>query len=289
MKKWISLLRISHWIKNLLVFVPIIASHSFSNLRDVQSAIILFFLFGICASGVYIINDVMDIQSDRQHHAKKNRPIAKGVIKVRSAVFLAMSLMVSTLIIAQVFLPSALGILTLYMFSTFIYTLRLKKILFLDVIFLVFFYEIRIIAGGLATDIKLSIWLLGFTSFFFLSLALAKRYSELGNSLIENQKVNFRRGYLPEDAMALSQLGISASYSSIIILILYLANTDTSANYNHPEWLFGLVPLFTYWMSTFWLTTIRTLNSEDAVQLIFRDRRTLIVLPLILVIFLASM
>jgi len=270
LKTWIQALRGHHWFKNVLLFLPLALAHrlTISNLLSTATG---FVLFGICASGLYIMNDLLDLHSDRGHPWKHKRPFAAGDISIpggllTSCIFLAGSL-------ALAFLLSAPFAITLcfYAVLTMWYSVSLKKAVLLDVFVLSGFYSIRLLAGALITNIPLSQWFLVFSLFFFLSLAMAKRYSELvhAEQLVKNGESG--RGYIGNDREVLLVLGIASSFASVIILSLYVHSQEVGILYHSPEPLLLLCPIILYWLSRLWLKAHRGDLYEDPITLAIRD------------------
>jgi hypothetical protein len=186
-KTWVRGLRVHQWVKNVLVFIPLFTSHHVSDLRAIKADVILFFAFCACASVIYIINDLLDLPADRAHATKSRRPFASGDLSILQGAMLAILFAAISITLAA-FLPQpAQAVLLLYFVLTSLYSVFLKRKLILDVLTLASLYTVRIFAGGLATHIRLSGWLITFSLFFFLSLAICKRSSELMNLLKSNR------------------------------------------------------------------------------------------------------
>lgn len=268
---WISALRGHHWAKNLLMFLPLALAHSI--LPDVIiPTLIGFVLFGLCASGLYILNDLLDLHSDRDHPWKKQRPFAAGRISIPQGL-LASSLLLCGALSAGFLLKAQFGFaLVGYTALTMWYSLQLKKIALLDVFVLSSFYSFRIIAGALLSSTPLSQWFLAFSLFFFLSLAMAKRYSELVHAKDLIKSGNSGRGYMGDDRELLLSLGVGSSFSAVVILSLYVHSQEVRILYRSPEFLLLLCPVVLYWLSRNWLLAHRGALREDPVTLAIRDR-----------------
>lgn len=268
---WINAIRGHHWAKNLLLFLPLALSHnlSFAPLLD---TFLGFVLYGLCASGLYILNDLLDLHSDREHPWKKARPFAAGEISIPQG--LAASGILLSLAIGLAFtLAFSFGLaLVAYAAVTMLYSFVLKKIALLDVFVLCSFYSFRIVAGALISATPLSQWFLAFSLFFFLSLAMAKRYSELVHAGELLKSGNSGRGYRTEDRDLLLALGVSSSFAAVIILSLYVHSQEVLALYSSPQYLFLICPIMLYWLSRNWLLAHRGELKEDPVTLSIRDR-----------------
>jgi 4-hydroxybenzoate polyprenyltransferase/phosphoserine phosphatase len=270
-RTWVNALRGHHWAKNLLLFLPLLLSHNLSISPIIRTAF-GFVLYGLCASGLYILNDLLDLHSDRDHPWKKERPFAAGEISIPEGLLATFTLLCTSLVLG--FLLSAQFGLALvgYAALTMAYSFYLKKIALLDVFVLSSFYSFRILAGALISSTPLSQWFLAFSLFLFLSLAMAKRYSELlhANDLIAAG--NSGRGYRVDDRELLLALGVGSAFSAVVIFSLYVHSQDVRELYRSPEYLFLLCPIVLYWLSRNWLLAHRGELKEDPVTLAIRDR-----------------
>jgi 4-hydroxybenzoate polyprenyltransferase/phosphoserine phosphatase len=270
LRTWVNALRGHHWAKNLLLFLPLALSHNLT-IEPLVRTLAGFALYGCCASGLYILNDLLDLHSDREHPWKKARPFAAGEISipeglVASSILLASAVGLGFLLDAQ-FGMALLG----YAALTMLYSLYLKKIALLDVFVLSSFYSVRILAGALISGTPLSQWFLAFSMFFFLSLAMAKRYSELLHASELVTAGNSGRSYRTGDRELLLSLGIGSSFSAVVILSLYVHSQDVLLLYSSPDFLFLLCPIVLYWLSRNWLLAHRGELKEDPVTLAIRD------------------
>jgi 4-hydroxybenzoate polyprenyltransferase len=269
-RTWINALRGHHWAKNLLLFLPMFLAHNLAAGPLVRT-FIGFALYGFCASGLYILNDLLDLHSDREHPWKKKRPFAAGEISIPEGL-IASAVLLSTALGLGFFLNTKFGFALLgYAALTMLYSLYLKKIALLDVFILSSFYSFRILAGALITGTPLSQWFLAFSMFFFLSLAMAKRYSELLHAKDLVLAGNSGRGYHAGDRELLLALGVGSSFSAVVIFSLYVHSQDVGLLYSTPEFLFLLCPIVLYWLSRTWLLAHRGELKEDPVTLAIRD------------------
>ncbi|MGA6987015.1 MAG: UbiA family prenyltransferase [Terriglobales bacterium] len=267
---WINALRGHHWAKNLLLFLPLALSHNLA-VEPMVRTLAGFVLFGGCASGLYILNDLLDLHSDREHPWKKGRPFATGDISIPEGL-LASFLLLSAGLGLGFFLDLQFGLALLgYAALTMLYSLYLKKIALLDVFVLSSFYSFRILAGALISATPLSQWFIAFSMFFFLSLAMAKRYSELLHASDLVRTGNSGRGYHTGDRELLLSLGVGSSFSAVVIFSLYVHSQDVLLLYSSPEALFLLCPIVLYWLSRTWLLAHRGELKEDPVTLAIRD------------------
>jgi 4-hydroxybenzoate polyprenyltransferase len=271
LRTWINAVRGLHWAKNLLLFLPLVLAHNLMP-EPLARTFFGFVLYGACASGLYILNDLLDLHSDREHPWKKQRPFAAGEISIPQGLLASVTLLGTALAFGFALEPSFGFALLGYAALTMWYSLQLKKIALLDVFVLSSFYSFRILAGALISGTPLSQWFLAFSMFFFLSLAMAKRYSELvhaGNLL---QSGNSGRGYRGDDRELLMALGVGSSFAAVVILSLYVHSQEVRILYLSPEYLFLLCPIVLYWLSRNWLLAHRGELKEDPVTLAIRDR-----------------
>jgi 4-hydroxybenzoate polyprenyltransferase/phosphoserine phosphatase len=268
---WINALRGHHWAKNLLLFLPLALAHNLVPELIVRT-FVGFLLYGACASGLYILNDLLDLHSDREHPWKKQRPFAAGEISIPQGL-LASLILLSGAFGAGFVLDLKFGLALLgYATLTMWYSLQLKKLALLDVFVLSSFYSFRILAGALLSGTPLSQWFLAFSLFFFLSLAMAKRYSELVHAGNLVKSGNSGRGYRGDDRELLLSLGVGSSFAAVVILSLYVHSQEVRVLYVAPEFLFLLCPIVLYWLSRIWLLAHRGELKEDPVTLAIRDR-----------------
>ena len=269
-RAWFNALRGYHWAKNLLLFLPLALSHNLA-VAPILRTLVGFALYGFCASGLYILNDLLDLHSDREHPWKKKRPFAAGTISIPGGLIASLLLLSSALGFGFLLdIPFGLALLG-YATLTMLYSLYLKKIALLDVFILSSFYSFRIVAGALISNTPLSQWFLTFSMFFFLSLAMAKRYSELLHASDLVKTGNSGRGYHTGDRELLLSLGVGSSFSAVVIFSLYVHSQDVLLLYSSPEYLFLLCPIVLYWLSRTWLQAHRGELKEDPVILAIRD------------------
>ena len=304
----IRLLRLHHWIKNLLIFVPLLLAHQLLNWGAWQRAACAFFCFGLCASGVYVLNDLFDLPADRRHPQKKARPLAAGIVSIPAALALSLACISLGLGVAGLWLtPVFTALLVAYGALALLYSLSWKKLALIDVFLLASFYSLRLFAGGSVTGIWPSNWLLGFSAFFFFSLAMGKRYSELilTGALEHHRRYDdppgtfrvrvtgngleaFGRGYRPGDREFLSAVGIASAYASVIILALYMSSQEISMLYRRPVFLWLTAPLVLYWLSRIWLLAHRGELVDDPVVFAIKDCTSYVIgLGVLLVMLLA--
>lgn len=274
-------LRVHQWAKNILIFIPLFAAHQEKDPILVGKSLLAFGAFCLCASATYMINDLLDLPSDRRHPRKRHRPFAAGLLPLSSGLIFV-PLLLGTAFASGIFLTPAFFLtLGAYFLLTLAYSLWIKRIVILDIIFLAILYTLRIIAGGNAMGFPPSFWLLAFSVFFFLSLAMVKRYSELLVSKRAGQISPHGRGYHTEDFPVINSLGAASAYGSILILSLYINSPEVQALYRYPKTLWLLIPLLLYWISRVWLITHRGQMHDDPVIFALRDKVSLVLAVLV--------
>ncbi len=284
---WVKALRFHQWMKNLLVFAPLLAAHQITDVDLFIRGIFTFFVFGLCASSVYVLNDLLDLPDDRHHPTKRNRPFAAGKLSVFAGLAVAPLLLITAFSAAAWVLPwKFTTTLATYYVLTLAYSLVLKRVMMVDVIALGMLYTIRIIGGAFAFELDLTFWILAFSMFIFLSLALVKRYAELIDARKKGKEAKARgRGYYPSDLEMLSSLGAASGYLSVMVLALYIQDMKTISMYRHPELIWLTCPLLLFWVSRTWMLTHRGEMHDDPVVFAIKDKVSLVVGLLFGVIF----
>lgn len=285
---YLRAMRTYQWMKNLLLFVPLLTAHKFNSIPLVTSEILAFFAFSLCSSGVYVLNDLLDLPADRAHPRKRSRPFAAGDLPLAHGLALALLSPAAGLVIAYLLSPEFCAILLLYMLITFAYSIRLKAYAIVDVIILATLYTIRVFAGAVVIGVTLSFWLLTFSMFLFLSLALVKRCSELVMMSSTSGKVAKGRGYHVDDIGYLQMMGIASGYLAILVVALYIDSPVVTAQYSRPQLLWLLCPTLLFWISRVWLKTGRGEMHDDPLIFTIRDTGSRLVgLICVLTVFLS--
>lgn len=279
LQDWRKALRLHQWMKNLLIFVPLLAAHRLTDPVLLGQGILAFLLFGLCASSVYLLNDLLDLPDDRLHHTKRHRPFAAGRLSIRSGLLVCPLLLAGAFAGAAWLLPWSFAVtLAAYYGLTLGYSLLFKRHMVVDVIALALLYTLRIIAGAAAFELPLTFWILAFSMFIFLSLALVKRYAELREAWRGGHTGKTRgRGYYPDDLEMISSLGAAAGYLAVMVLALYIRDQATVSLYRYPELIWLACPLLLFWISRVWMLTHRGQMNEDPVVFAVRDRVSLLV------------
>lgn len=274
-KEYAKMLRVHQWAKNVLIAVAPILDQKIFEIVNIFYIAGAFFAFSFLASAVYIFNDLFDLSMDRAHATKRNRPLAAGRIHAGTGIKIAFGL-VALAVLISLFLPIEFGIvLGCYFVITTVYSLKVKRWLLVDVLTLAGLYTVRIIAGMAATLAEPSFWLLAFAVFFFLSLALVKRYVELdhANDLGEKEKLS-GRGYRAEDKTIIAQAGIASAFASVVVLALYLQSPSMFEAFRDPYLLWPICPLVLYIILRIWILANRREFNEDPVTFILTDWRS---------------
>jgi len=274
---FIRAMRIYQWSKNLLIFAPLFLSHTILEAAKLAITAEAFVAFSAAASAIYVINDLLDLDSDRQHVRKRHRPIAAGTLSIMEATALAILLLVISLVISLRMPPHAGILLVLYLVSSFAYSIFVKTQVFLDVITLAGLYTVRLLFGGVVASIVISAWTLAFSIFFFTSLATCKRLSELRGDGVKNKGPLPGRAYSQTDLLSLTALATSSGYVAVLILALYLNSPEVVVLYGHPRVLWFLVPVLMYWISRTIMMANRGAMHDDPIVFAFGDRASQVV------------
>jgi 4-hydroxybenzoate polyprenyltransferase len=280
----LRLWRLYQWSKNLLVYLPLIASHKLGLSKEFQETTVAFISFCFAATSGYLVNDLLDKQRDLLHPIKQKRPIPSGLIsnleaKVWILVFTSVAVW-SSLTISTLFFASILS----YLFLTFTYSLVFKKLVMVDILSLSLLYLIRILGGSIASQTEVSVWLIVFTGFLFLSLGAAKRYSELIRFTNDEYFDKNGRGYKPSDASVVQTFGIVPCFAATVILSIYVTDDATQQLYEYPPLLLLTIPIFLTWTMKLWIQIHRGVIIEDPIVYLLRNRETWISVVLILAV-----
>ncbi len=271
--QWIKGARLHQWLKNVLIFIPLVTAHAWNDPEKLALCLLAFLSFGLCASSVYLLNDLLDLAADRRHPRKCRRPFAAGTLPIQhGAAAIPLLLLAAFALSLWINPPWFAACLASYYLLTLLYSLRLKRVLMLDAIVLAGLYTLRIIAGATAAQVTLSFWLLAFSMFLFLSLALVKRYTEL-HTLLQRGELNAQgRGYRVDDLAILQSLGGSAGYLAVLVLALYINSPEVQKLYRQPMLIGFLCPVLLYWISRVWLFAHRGLMPDDPVIFALTDK-----------------
>jgi 4-hydroxybenzoate polyprenyltransferase/phosphoserine phosphatase len=287
LRDWRKAMRMHQWLKNALIFVPLLASHRFTQFDLMRDGVFAFFCFGLCASSVYILNDLLDLGDDRHHKSKCNRPFASGRLSIKAGLIFVPTLLVAAFGAALLLLPWQFSaVMAAYYGLTLAYSLQLKRLMAVDVIVLAMLYTTRIIAGVAAFNLTLTFWILAFSMFIFLSLAMVKRYAELRDARVREVTTMARgRGYYPGDLDMIASLGASSGYLAVMVLALYIQDAKTTALYVTPHVIWLACPLLLFWVTRVWMLTHRGQMNEDPVVFAIRDRTSQLIGAVFLLMF----
>lgn len=268
---YIKALRPHQWLKNVLVFLPMLAAHQLDGPALLLS-LLTFICFSIVASSVYVLNDFLDLAADRAHPRKKNRPFASGSIPIAHGTWMAAGLISLGAILAIIIGGDFLLVMVAYYLLTTAYSLHLKRRIVIDIFVLAGLYTARIVAGGVATGIPLSVWLLAFSVFFFLSLAAVKRQAELIDSAERGNLKASGRGYHVDDLPIIAMVAIGAGYVSVLVMTLYVNSPAVVELYANPEALWGVCAILLYWITRTVMVAHRGHMDDDPVIYAAKDR-----------------
>ena len=285
---YLRALRLHQWLKNLLVLVPLFAAHQMRSATGLGHALLAFAAFSLCASAVYVLNDLLDLESDRRHVRKRQRPFASGLVPISHGALLVPLLLAASVAVAWSLPAAFLGVLGAYFVCTLAYSVVLKRQVIVDVLMLAGLYTLRVIAGGAATGIVPSFWLLAFSMFLFLSLALVKRYSEMLITLQQQAQSAAGRGYTVQDLPVLMSVGTSSGLVAVMVFALYINNPDLHTLYSQPLWLWLVPPLLLYWISRIWMKAHRSEVDDDPVVFAARDWQSLTIVTIMVALFLLA-
>lgn len=285
---WRRVFRVHQWLKNTLLFVPLLAAHEIDNIQSLSTLILAFTSFSLCASAVYMVNDLLDLESDRKHPRKRNRPFAAAAVPIYVGAVLALVFAIASLALGLLVGTAFTAWLVIYFLLTCAYSLWLKRLALIDCLTLTTLYTLRIIAGAAAVAISLSFWLLAFSVFIFLSLAFVKRYAELQVQVQAGNCHAHGRGYTVTDAPLVQTLGITAGYVAVLVLALYLQGETVVTLYAQPELIWFAVPLMLFWVSWVWMKAHRGEMHDDPIVFAIKDKASLAVAALIAISFLLA-
>lgn len=268
-------LRSHQWLKNLLVFVPMISAHQLTMPAFTQS-LLAFLAFSLVASSAYLVNDMLDLDADRSHPRKRYRALASGALPIAHAVGLAVLLLGGGLILATLLGFQFVLVMLGYYAGTTAYSFYLKRRLTIDIFTLAALYTTRIVAGAVATDIDLSVWLLAFSMFFFFSLAAIKRQAELVDGVATGEASARGRGYHIDDLPIVIAMAVASGYASVLIMALYVNSPGVVQFYSQPEALWGICLVLLYWISRMVMVTHRGRMHDDPIVFAIKDPVSLI-------------
>ena len=272
LKLWIKQLRIYQWLKNGLIFVPLLVANQFTDLQAITNAILAFVSFGLLASSTYVMNDLVDLESDRTHKRKCYRPLASCQIQILPAILVATMLFIVSLLLAWSLSNSFLMTLVVYLILTLSYSFKIKRYFGMDVIALASLYTIRIFAGAAVIGVTVSFWLLSFSMFVFLSLALVKRCAELVALKQQDQVQISGRDYNTDDLMVFTSFGTTSSLIAVLMYCFYMNSNVLANQYQEPQLLWLSLPALGYWLMRMWVKTLRGEMHDDPIVFSLKDR-----------------
>ena len=270
-------MRVHQWLKNILIFVPATTSHQLLNFEVFRMVFLAFFSFSVCASAGYLINDLLDLKSDRMHPEKKSRPFASGALSPAFGVAVAALLFLTGAGFGRIVSDRYLLYLCGYLVLTVAYSLILKTVLLLDIFLLAFFYTLRIFLGGEAAYVQVSFWLAAFSTFFFFSLAVLKRFTEVQLLTNAEGRSTRRRDYQAQDMPMLSMWGVASGCASVVVLALYLNSEEVTKLYRNPAYLWPVCLAFLFWLNRVWMMANRRRLTYDPIIFAVKDPQSYLV------------
>ncbi|PNG26271.1 hypothetical protein CR492_09110 [Methylocella silvestris] len=271
LKSWIKLIRVHQYAKNGLVFLPLLAAHKF-DLLSLYHCVLAAIAFSLCASSVYIFNDLVDLSADRGHPSKRRRPLASGAIPIMRGVIAMPVLFLASIVVAALVSWQFLGVLLFYFAVTNAYTCWLKTKMLIDVVALAALYSLRVIGGAVAINVTASEWLIGFSMFIFASLALIKRYIELAVRLDKELPDPSNRNYKLGDMPIVASLAAASGFNAVTVFALYISSDTVHSLYRHPQFLWLVCPILMYWISRMVMLAHRRLVHDDPIVFALKDR-----------------
>ncbi|MGE5258708.1 MAG: UbiA family prenyltransferase [Hyphomicrobiales bacterium] len=265
-------LRLYQWLKNVLVFVPLAAAHRYTEMSLLASACLAFVSFGLCASSVYVLNDLLDLADDRRHPRKRYRPFAAGVLPLAAGLWMIPFLLGLAIGIGSILPRWFLAMLGIYYALTLAYSMWIKRLIVLDVIVLAALFSMRMLAGSAAVSIWPSPWLLSFSMFLFTSLALVKRYAELVIMRREHGRHARARSYVVSDAELLSAIGVASGVVAVLVLGLYITSGPAQLYYGRHQVIWLVCPILLFWICYIWIMAHRGEMLDDPLVFALRDR-----------------
>lgn len=289
LKPWLKAIRPHQWLKNLLVFLPLLPIATSASPAMLGMALLAFAAFSLCASSVYLLNDLADLEADRAHPRKRKRPFASGSLPALSGLLLAPLLLVSAFALTLWMPWQFAAVLGIYWVSTTAYTFFLKRYALIDVVTLAGLYTLRVLGGAAAIAVVPSFWILAFSMFIFFSLALAKRYAELHAMRTLDREGAQGRGYQVADLLTVQLMGVASGYLAVLVMALYLNSPEILDRYPHVQLLWGVCPLLMLWVSRIWLKSARGEMTDDPLVFAVRDRMSRYVLVATVGVILAAL
>ena len=275
LRLWTKGLRLYQWVKNVLVFVAPLAAHALWEPQAWARLAVAFLAFGLAASAIYLVNDLLDLEVDRAHPRKRNRPFAAGLLPITHGLLASPVLLVVALTLAASLGSRFVLVLLSYVVVTTLYSAWIKQKLFFDVAALAWLYTVRVVAGAVALSLPLSSWLLSVCGYGFLCLALVKRFAELASMEREQRDAAAGRAYRVQDMPVVMALGCAAGLVASLVMALYVDSTASHLRYSHPKFLWALSPILMVGIGRLWLIAGRGNMHDDPIVFVAKDRASL--------------
>jgi 4-hydroxybenzoate polyprenyltransferase len=288
-KAMIKAVRPVQWCKNFLLLVPLILSHKWGDHARIINTLLGCVAFSTCASAAYVLNDMLDIADDRKHAMKRHRPFAAGRLSVPTGIVMMLLLVVVAFAISFTLLTHRFTLVLLgYLCGTIGYSTYFKKRLLVDIFVLAGLYVIRIFAGAIAADVPLTPWLMAFSLFLFISLAFAKRYTELTRAIKNQQTQLAGRNYQVGDLEIIQSIGPGSGYMAVLVFCTYINSDLVRTLYRHPNVLWLICPVLMYWITRLWFLARRQALHDDPVVFALTDRVSLMAGALVMCLILIA-
>jgi 4-hydroxybenzoate polyprenyltransferase len=271
LRVWLKALRVHQYAKNVLIFVPLLTAHAYA-VPFLLRAMLAFVAFSLCASAVYILNDLVDLDADRRHPSKRLRPFASGTIPIAHSIIAIPVLLLLAFGCAFIASLPLAAVLAGYLALTLAYSLTLKRKPLIDVVVLAMLYTTRVVAGAVALPVMVSEWLLAFSMFIFTSLALIKRYTELSLRLEKQLPEPSNRDYQLADLPIVGALAAASGFNAVTIFALYISSPTVRDLYRHPQLLWLICPILLYWIGRAVMFAHRRAIDDDPILFALRDR-----------------
>lgn len=280
--------RLYQWLKNVLVFLPLLTSLKFFEAEAIGYSLVAFFAFGCLASAGYIVNDLLDIEADRLHPRKRGRPFASGRIGAGKGIAFAAVLLTVGIVLAGFLGLTFLLVAASYLCTTLGYSLVLKRYVFMDVLTLAVLYTVRVLGGAVAIAVQPSVWLLGFSALVFFSLALVKRVAELLVRKEQGAGSLKGRDYDVSDMPILIGFGTATAAASVVVYIIFASSVEQHGGFSQPALLWPGALVLLYWLARMWVKTIRGEMTDDPIVFTVKDQGSRLIVIVMAALFVAA-
>jgi len=277
LKDYIKLIRLKHWVKNLFVFAPLIFSQFVTDIEKIKIEFLTFLAFSFVASATYIINDILDAESDRKHPIKRNRPIASGRIKPSRALFVVFCFLLASIPIMSELPLRASALIVFYFLLMLAYSFSLKGVVLLDVFIIAFGFMLRVIVGAYSINVIVSKWLFITTLFLSLFLAISKRRMELFFSFQNREsQISEQRKVLDEYTLRFADQMVTITASGAVISYALYTISERTVSLFKTEALIYTTVFVLYGIFRYMYLIYRKNIGENPTDIILSDAPMLI-------------